>query len=437
MVFMPVWQFWNGLEIMSNLVLKNAAMIVEDNKLKTVNVCIENGFIKGIDQNNYVSDNVIDLKGKLLMPGLVDVHVHLREPGFTHKETIKTGSEAAAKGGFTTIMAMPNTNPVPDTPEVYQEIKNIIEKDAIINVIQYAPITKSLNTEELVDMASIDAIAYTNDGIGVQTAGVMAKAMELASSLGKIIVAHTEDESLLEGGVMHEGIQNKKLNLKGIRSSVESTQIARDVLLAYETGVHYHVCHVSSYQSIEAIRMGKKLGAKVTSEVTPHHLLLNELDIKENDGNFKMNPPLRSAEDQEALIDALKSGDIELIASDHAPHSQDEKAQGFDGPFGIIGLETAFPLLYTEMVLKRNVFTLEQLQNWMSIKPKEVFNLQGNFMKIGDVADFAVFDLDKEVVIDDAFLRSKSRNTPFMNKKIKGACVLTMVKGEVVYEGLE
>lgn len=422
---------------MSNLVLKNAAIIVGDNQLKTVNVCIENGFIKGIDQNNYVSENVIDLKGKLLMPGLVDVHVHLREPGFTHKETIKTGSEAAAKGGFTTIMAMPNTSPVPDTPEVYQEIKNIIEKDAIVNVIQYAPITKSLNTDELVDMACIDAIAYTNDGIGVQAAGVMAQAMGLASSLGKIIVAHTEDESLLNGGVMHEGIQNKKLNLKGIRSSVESTQIARDVLLAYETGVHYHVCHVSSYQSIEAIRMGKKLGAKVTSEVTPHHLLLNELDIKDNDGNFKMNPPLRSVVDQEALIDALKSGDIELIASDHAPHSQDEKAQGFDGPFGIIGLETAFPLLYTEMVLKRNVFTLEQLQNWMSIKPKEVFNLQGNFMKIGDVADFAVFDLDKEVVIDDAFLRSKSRNTPFMNKKIKGACVLTMVKGEVVYEGLE
>src|SRR5690554_4131182 len=335
---------------MSNLVLKNAAIIVEDNQLKTVNVCIENGFIKGIDQNNYVSDNVIDLKGKLLMPGLVDVHVHLREPGFTHKETIKTGTEAAAKGGFTTIMAMPNTNPVPDTPEVFSQINSIIEKDALINVIPYAPITKSLNTDELVDMTSLDAIAYTNDGIGVQAAGVMALAMEQASSLGKIIVAHTEDESLLNGGVMHEGIQNRKLNLKGIRSSVESTQIARDVLLAYETGVHYHVCHVSSYESIEAIRMGKKLGAKITSEVTPHHLLLNELDVKENDGNFKMNPPLRSVEDQNALIDALKNGDIEFIASDHAPHSQDEKAQGFDGPFGIIGLETAFPLLYTEMV---------------------------------------------------------------------------------------
>lgn len=422
---------------MSNLVLKNAAIIVEDNQLKTVNVCIEDGFIKGIDQNDYVSDNVIDLKGKLLMPGLVDVHVHLREPGFTHKETIKTGTEAAAKGGFTTIMAMPNTNPVPDTPEVFRQINSIIEKDALINVIPYAPITKSLNTNELVDMTSLDAIAYTNDGIGVQAAGVMALAMEQASSLGKIIVAHTEDESLLNGGVMHEGIQNKKLKLKGIRSSVESTQIARDVLLAYETGVHYHVCHVSSYQSIEAIRMGKKLGAKITSEVTPHHLLLNELDVKENDGNFKMNPPLRSVEDQNALIDALKNGDIEFIASDHAPHSQDEKAQGFDGPFGIIGLETAFPLLYTEMVLKRNVFTLEQLQNWMSLKPKEVFKLQGNFMRIGDVADFAVFDLDKEVVIDDVFLRSKSRNTPFINKKIKGACVLTMVKGEVVYEGFE
>lgn len=421
---------------MSNIVLKNASIIVEDNKLKTVNVCIESGLIKGIDQNNYVSENVIDLKGKLLMPGLVDVHVHLREPGFTHKETIKSGSEAAAKGGYTTIMAMPNTNPVPDTPETYKQIQDIIEKDALVHVYQYAPITKSLSSDELVNMEAINAIAYTNDGVGVQTAGVMVKAMEQAAELDKIIVAHTEDESLLNEGVMHEGVQNKRLGLKGIRSSVESTQIARDVMLAYETGVHYHVCHVSSYQSIEAIRMGKKLGAKVTSEVTPHHLLLNELDIKENDGNYKMNPPLRSVADQEALIDALNQGHIEFIATDHAPHSEEEKAEGFNGPFGIIGLESAFPLLYTELVLNRKVFTLEQLQNWMSIKPKEVFNLPGNFMKIGDVADFAVFDLDNEVVIDDAFLRSKSRNTPFINKKVKGTCVLTIVKGEVVYESL-
>ena len=417
--------------------LKNAKIIETDNQLKLVNVFIQEKKIHAIDHQKYTADKIIDLKGKLLMPGLVDVHVHLREPGFTDKETIKTGTKAAAKGGFTTICAMPNTNPVPDTPKKHRKIKAFIEKDAIVKVQQYAPITRELVSDELVDIKEIDAFAYTNDGVGVQTASVMYEAMLEAQRNNKSIVAHTEDNSLLYGGVMHEGNKNKELGLKGIISATESSQIARDVILAQETKVHYHVCHVSSKESVSAIKMGKAIGANVTSEVSPHHLLLCEDNIKENNGAYKMNPPLRAREDKEALIQALLDGDIEIIATDHAPHTQEEKALGFDGPFGIIGLETAFPLLYTEFVEKQKIFTLEQLQNWMSIKPKELFNLQGNFMKIGDLADFAVFDLETEVTINENFIHSKSSNTPFMNQRVKGACVLTMVEGQIVYqEGL-
>ena len=417
--------------------LKNAKIIETDNQLKLVNVFIQEKKIHAIDHQKYTADKIIDLKGKLLMPGLVDVHVHLREPGFTDKETIKTGTKAAAKGGFTTICAMPNTNPVPDTPKKHRKIKAFIEKDAIVKVQQYAPITRELVSDELVDIKEIDAFAYTNDGVGVQTASVMYEAMLEAQRNNKSIVAHTEDNSLLYGGVMHEGNKNKELGLKGIISATESSQIARDVILAQETKVHYHVCHVSSKESVSAIKMGKAIGANVTSEVSPHHLLLCEDNIKENNGAYKMNPPLRAREDKEALIQALLDGDIEIIATDHAPHTQEEKALGFDGLFGIIGLETAFPLLYTEFVEKQKIFTLEQLQNWMSIKPKELFNLQGNFMKIGDLADFAVFDLETEVTINENFIHSKSSNTPFMNQRVKGACVLTMVEGQIVYqEGL-
>ena len=416
------------------ILLKNAKIIEKGNELKQVNIFIQSGKIRAIDTQVYEADQVIDLKGKLLLPGLVDVHVHLREPGFTDKETIKTGTKAAAKGGFTTICAMPNTNPVPDTVEKYREIEALIEKDALVKVQQYAPITQKLVSGELVDFKEINAFAYTNDGVGVQTASIMYEAMLQTQKNNKSIVAHTEDNSLLYGGVMHEGNKNKELGLKGIISATESSQIARDVILAQETKVHYHVCHVSSKESVAAIKMGKAIDANVTSEVSPHHLLLCEDNIKENNGAYKMNPPLRAREDKEALIQALLDGDIEIIATDHAPHTQEEKALGFDGPFGIIGLETAFPLLYTEFVEKQKIFTLEQLQNWMSIKPKELFNLQGNFMKIGDLADFAVFDLDKEVVIDESFIHSKSSNTPFMNQRVKGACVLTMVEGQIVYQ---
>ncbi len=421
---------------MSRILLKNAQIVKRGNILETVNVLIQDGFIQNITQDLLEAEVTYDLKGKLLMPGLVDVHVHFREPGFTDKETIASGSLAALKGGYTTVCAMPNLDPVPDTKEKYDAVQKLIEKDAKVNLLQYAPITKGLYSDEIVDMKAMNAFAYTNDGVGVQKAGVMKDAMLQAKALNKIIVAHTEDESLLNAGVMHEGIQNKELGLKGISSSVESTQIARDVILALETGVHYHVCHLSSYQSVEAIKFGRKLGAKVTSEVTPHHLLLNEMDILKDDGNYKMNPPLRSEKDQNALILGLLKGDINFIATDHAPHTNQEKQKGFAGPFGIIGLESAFGLLYTEFVLNKGVFTLENLMQWMSLKPKEIFGIEGNFMRIQDPADFAVFDLDETVLMDDTFFKSKSRNTPFIGRKIQGSCVLTMVGGVVMYENL-
>lgn len=415
-------------------ILKNASIITHGNNTITVDVCIENGMIKSMG-SHLDGDRILDLGGKLLMPGLVDVHVHLREPGFTDKETIQSGSWAAAKGGFTTIAAMPNLNPVPDTKETYQAILDIIKNDAIVNVLQYAPITKGLRSKELVDMEDLDAFAYTNDGVGVQDAGTMYQAMVEAKRLNKAIVAHTEDESILYGGVMHEGIRNKELGYPGILSAVESSQIARDVILAQASGVHYHICHVSSKESLEAIRMGKRIGANVTSEVSPHHLLLSEMDIKGNDGAFKMNPPLRSEADRKALVAGLLDGTLDFIATDHAPHTKEEKAQGFKGPFGIIGLEAAFPLMYTEFV-EKGIFTLENLKDWMSLKPQEVFNIKGCQLNIGDVADLAVFDLEREVVMDLEFFKSKSSNTPFLNKRVKGSCVLSIVRGEIVWNAL-
>ncbi len=417
-----------------SLILKNAAIVTEGNRTNKVDVLVENGVIKAIG-SELNGSRILDLGGKLLMPGLVDVHVHLREPGFTDKETIESGSYAAARGGFTTIAAMPNLNPVPDTIENYNEILDIIDKDAVVNVLQYAPITTGLRGNNLVDMEGMNAFAYTNDGVGVQDAGTMYQAMVEAARLNKPIVAHTEDESILYGGVMHEGLRNKELGLPGILSAVESSQIARDVILAQATGVHYHVCHVSSKESLAAINMGKKIGANVSAEVSPHHLLLSELDIVGNDGSYKMNPPLRGVADKEALVAGLLDGTLDFIATDHAPHTRDEKAQGFSGPFGIIGLESSFPLMYTEFV-EKGIFTLENLQDWMSIKPQEIFNIEGCKLNIGDVADLSVFDLENEVVMDGDFFKSKSINTPFINKTVKGACVLTLVKGEVVWNAL-
>ena len=416
------------------MILKNASILQDNGNILKQDIEIANNKISKIE-NTINGSNEIDLQGKLIMPGLIDVHVHLREPGFEDKETIQSGSLAAAKGGFTTICAMPNTNPAVDTSETLKQINKIIENDAIVNVHQFAAITKGLTSDELVDIKGMDALAYSNDGKGIQSTSTMYKAMKELKKYNKILIAHTEDEDILFDGVMHEGIRNKELGLPGILSAVESAQIARDLLLAKETGVAYHICHVSSTESVEMIRTAKQMGVDVTAEVSPHHLLMNEHDVLEDNSIFKMNLPLRAKEDQEALLEALIDGTIDMIATDHAPHTREEKQGGFIGtPFGIIGSELAFPLLYTHLVLEDQL-TLNDLKRFLCINPSKRFDLESSDVKVGSVANLAILDLDKEDAVTLDKLGSKSSNTPFMNEKLKGFCAMTIVNGKIVWQG--
>ena len=415
------------------LILKNANIISKDNDLKLVDIAIEDNKITEISSDLF-GDKVYDLNGQLVTPGLIDIHVHFREPGFEYKETIESGSKAAARGGFTVVGAMPNTNPVPDTVEKFEAINKHIKDTAVIDVYQYAPITAKLNSDNIIDMKNFDAFAFTNDGIGVQTAKIMYEAMKLAASLDKPIVAHTEDDSLLYEGVMHEGIKNKEPNLPGIMGITESSQIARDIHLAEETGCHYHICHISAKSSVQAVRDGKRNGIRVTAEVAPHHLILNEMDIESDDAVWKMNPPLRGISDQEALVEGLLDGTIDFIATDHAPHSSEEKAKGFkDSPFGIVGIETSFALMYTHFV-KTNKMSLEFLVDRMSKIPGEMFKLPYYDIEVGSIANLAVFDVDNEYTINPDDYLSKSSSTPFNGTKVFGMCNLTLYNGEVVYQ---
>ena len=420
--------------------IKNVKMVNHRNELEAIELMIKDDKIEAIGTDlsliGIQAEKTLDGQDALITPGLVDVHVHLREPGFTYKETIQTGSEAAARGGFTTICAMPNTNPVPDTVEKFEELQALIKKDAVVKVLHYAPITTGLKSDELVDQPGLlaaGAFAFTNDGVGVQTAGTMYLAMVEAAKNNTAIVAHTEDDSLLFGGVMHKGKISEKLNLPGILSITEASQIARDVLLSEATGAHYHVCHVSTKESVRVIRDAKKAGIHVTAEVTPHHLLLSEEDIPSDTAIYKMNPPLRGTDDREALIEGLLDGTIDFIATDHAPHSAEEKSGSMVGaPFGIVGSETAFQLLYTHFV-KTGKFTLLQLIDWMSTKPAEIFNLNAGSLEVGAPADLALFNLTEEEEIDAKDFKSLSSNTPFIGWKVVGNTVMTLVDGKVVY----
>lgn len=421
------------------ILLKNASKVSEHNELITIDLLIEGNKIKEIAENITTNaDQTIDCEGKLLTAGLIDLHIHLREPGGEHKETISSGTKSAARGGFTTIAAMPNTNPVPDNVAELKNLFKRIDADAKIRVLPYAAITKNLGGEELTNITALsgeDAFAFTDDGVGIQTADFMLKAMREAAQNNKAIVAHCEDNSIVYGGVVHDGEVSQRLDLPGLPGLSESVQIARDVLLAEETNCHYHVCHISTKASVRAVRDAKRAGIRVTAEVTPHHLILNETDvIDRKDTNFKMNPPLRSKEDHEALVEGLLDGTIDFIATDHAPHSEEEKQQGFiKSPFGIVGLETAFPLMYTHFV-KKGVCTLEQLIDWMTVKPAEVFDLPYGRMEEGEIADLALIDLDEEFLIDKNAFHSKSKNTPFHDWKVKGRPVLTIYEGQVVYD---
>lgn len=419
--------------------IKNGQINTRKNMTTQAEIWIEDGRIKAIGTgfSEAEFDEVFDAKGQLITPGLVDVHVHLREPGFTYKETIEAGTRSAARGGFTTVCAMPNLNPVPDTAEKLKQVYDIIRKDAVVKVLQYAPITENLRSEKLVDQEALieeGAFAFTNDGVGVQTAGTMYLAMKEAAKNNKALVAHTEDESLLFGGVMHAGKKAEELGLPGILSVTESSQIARDLLLAEATGVHYHVCHVSTKESVRVIRDAKKAGIQVTAEVSPHHLILIDEDIPEDFGFWKMNPPLRGREDREALIEGLLDGTIDCIATDHAPHGLEEKSQSFmKSPFGIVGSETAFQLIYTHFV-ETGQFTLEQVINWLAVKPAEIFGLNAGTLTVGAPADVAIFDITKTCTIDKEDFLSKGENTPFIGWKVKGETQMTFVNGKLVWQ---
>ncbi len=369
----------------------------------------------------------LDSSKYTILPGFCDVHVHFREPGFSYKETILSGCQAAAHGGYTTVCTMPNLNPVPDTKAHLQEQLSLIQKEATIQVFPYGAITIGEKGEELSAMEEMasEVIAFSDDGRGVQSAEMMREAMQRAKSLGMIITAHCEDNSLLLGGYIHDGIYAKEHGHKGICSESEWGQIKRDLALAKETGCAYHVCHISTRESVELIRAAKKEGVDVTCETAPHYLLLNENDLQE-DGCFKMNPPLRSREDQKALLEGIQDGTIDMIATDHAPHSAEEKAKGLkDSAFGIVGLETAFPLLYTYLV-KENVISLEKLIDLMVMNPRKRFG-------IVDDDSYSVWDLNEEYVIDPKEFLSKGKATPFAGTKVSGRCFFTVCNGKIVY----
>lgn len=419
------------------ILLKNAKSFIS-NELVSNDVLIEGNKIKRIGSSIVDEEaKVIDCKGNLLTSGFIDLHIHLREPGGEHKETIETGTKAAARGGFTTVASMPNTSPVPDDLKHVQALFDSIKKNAVVRVLPYASITKGLKGEELTNIAELsqtDIFAFTDDGVGIQTSDLMLRAMQEAAKQNKPVVAHCEDNSLIYGGVVHDGNVSERLGLPGIPSTCESVQIARDVLLAEQANCHYHVCHVSTKESVRVIRDAKKAGIHVTAEVTPHHLLLTEDDILTDDPNFKMNPPLRSKEDQKALLEGLLDGTIDFIATDHAPHAEDEKAAGIlKAPFGIVGLETAFPLLYTYLV-KTNQLTLKQLVDFLTVIPAETFNLPYGKLAENELADLTLINLELEEKVDKESFHSKSKNTPFDGWNVTGIPVLTIVNGEIVYE---
>jgi dihydroorotase len=405
-------------------------VLVEDGRIAAVQDAAE-----GLPQTD--GHDTIDAAGKLVTAGLIDMHVHLREPGFEHKETIASGTRSAAKGGFTTIACMPNTRPVIDSVDTVKYVLDKAATEGIVRVLPYGCITKNELGRELTDFAALKdagAIGFTDDGVGVQSAQMMKDAMALATSLGLPIIAHCEDNTLVEGAPVTEGAFARKHGLKGIPNESEAIHVGRDILLAEATGAHYHVCHVSTEQSVRLIRQAKGLGLKVTAEVCPHHLVLSDEDIPGLDANWKMNPPLRTPRDVQAVIEGLEDGTIDIVVTDHAPHAAEEKAKGMlQAPFGIVGFETAFPLLYTKFV-ETGRWTLRFLVDKMTTVPAAVFGLEQGRLEAGAPADITIIDLETERAVEPETFQSKSKNTPFGGWKLRGWPVLTMVGGNVVWQ---
>jgi len=378
---------------------------------------------------------VTPLQGKLLIPGLVDVHVHLREPGFSYKETIASGSLAGARGGYTALCAMPNVNPVPDSAEHVKVQQNLICRDACVHVYPYGSITKGQKGIELVDFPALSShvIAFSDDGRGVQEEGIMEEAMRRVKAIDGLLVAHCEDESLLHGGYIHAGRYAGAHGHKGISSESEWWQVERDLRLARKTGCRYHVCHVSTKESVALIHRAKREGVDVTCETAPHYLLLQD-DWLQEDGSWKMNPPIREEADRLALVEGLADGTVDMIATDHAPHSAEEKSRGLAGSAnGIVGLECAFAVLYTGLV-KKGQLPLERLLEAMTMAPRKRFRLPQITLEAGQPADIAIFDLDAQSTVNPAGFASLGRATPFSGWKVFGSCIGTLVGGEMVWE---
>lgn len=403
-------------------------VLITDGKINTLGTSISTN---GVDAVFFAQD-------KYLIPGFVDVHIHLREPGFSYKETIRTGTLAAAKGGYTAVCPMPNINPVPDSVENIGIELDLIKKEAVINTYPFASITKGRKGRgELVDFDALKelAVGFSDDGTGVQDEQDMRLAMEQCAKIGKVISAHCEVNDLLHGGYIHDGEYCKAHGHKGICSASEYEQIERDCKLAEETGVRYHVCHISTKESVDIIRKAKARGVNVTCETGPHYLTMCDKDLQE-DGRFKMNPPLRSEEDKQALLQGILDGTIDVIATDHAPHSAEEKSRGLAGSaMGVVGLETSFAVLYTKLV-KSGFITLEKLIELMSVNPRKIFDLPGGEIKEGEVADLALLDLDTKWSVDPDDFLSMGRATPFEGWQLQGKNIMTMCGGKVVYEAL-
>lgn len=413
--------------------LKNAFVYTEKGFVKA-NVNVSEGRIVSVDDSILECGRCFDFENCYIFPGLVDVHVHLREPGFSYKETMKTGTKACARGGYTEVCSMPNLKPVPDNFENLKKQLDIIEKDACINVHPFGAITVEEKGESLADMDSMApyAIGFSDDGRGVQSEEMMLKAMEIAKKHNKIISAHCEDNNLLYGGYIHEGEYAKLHGHKGICSESEWGPIKRDVELVKKTGCKYHVCHISAKESVEIIRNAKKNGVNITCETAPHYLVMNDMMLQE-EGRFKMNPPIRSEEDRLALVEGLLDGTIDMIATDHAPHSPEEKGKGLANSFmGVVGIETAFATMYTNFV-KTGKITLERLMELMHGNPKARFGI-GNDIKAGEPANLTVFDLDEEYTVNPDEFESMGKFTPLEGTKIFGRCKMTMCNGEVVWE---
>lgn len=419
-----------------NLLLKNARVIDPSQKIDAkLDVLIENGKI--IELGNSLAgkaEKIIDLSNKVICPGFIDMHVHLREPGFEYKETIKTGISAAVRGGFTSIACMPNTDPVADNQAVIQFVINRAREEGMTNVFPIGAISKSLNGEELTEIGELfesGAVALSDDGKCIQNADLIRRAFQYAKMFNLIIISHCEDANLSRNGVINEGFVSTKLGLIGIPKACEEVIVARDIQLAELTRGRLHIAHISSSYSVELVRQAKKRGVNVTAEVTPHHLLLDESLAEGFDTNIKVNPPLRGEDDRSALLEGLKDGTIDCIASDHAPHSRvDKEVEFVDAAFGVVGLETSISVILTKLVHQKKL-TLQQMVEKFTLNPAKVLNLDKGTLQKGKDADITVLDLERESVIDPNLFLSRGRNTPFAGWKVKGMPVITIIGGKV------